>query len=98
MKKIFVLIPLFILTVFIGCSQTSPQTTQPTPAADFIKFETVAHDFGKIATMETAPLILYSLIPARNLSCSKMCHLHVVALFRNGQRNLLPLVQKVPLR
>lgn len=50
MKKILVLIPLFILTVFIGCSQTSPQTPQQTPATDFIKFETVSHDFGKIAT------------------------------------------------
>jgi len=48
MKKIFVLIPLFVLTVFIGCSQTSPQTAQTTPATDFIKFETVAHDFGTI--------------------------------------------------
>jgi hypothetical protein len=49
MKKIFVLIPLFILTVFIGCSQTSPQTAQTTPGGDFIKFEAVTHDFGTIA-------------------------------------------------
>ena len=49
MKKIFVIIPLFILTVFIGCSQTNPQTTQTIVAADFIKFETVTHDFGTIA-------------------------------------------------
>jgi hypothetical protein len=49
MKKIFVIIPLFVLSVFIGCSQTSPQTAQSTPAGDFIKFEAVSHDFGTIA-------------------------------------------------
>lgn len=48
MKKIFVLIPLFVLTVFIGCSQTNPQAAQTTPSTDFIKFETVTHDFGTI--------------------------------------------------
>ena len=48
MKKIFVIIPLFILTVFIGCSQTNPPAAQQTPAADFIKFETVSHEFGTI--------------------------------------------------
>ena len=49
MKKIFAIIPLFVFSIFVGCSQTNQQATQQTPAADFIKFETLSHDFGTIA-------------------------------------------------
>ena len=49
MKKILAIIPLFAFSILIGCSQTNQQPTQvTTPAADFIKFETLSHDFGKI--------------------------------------------------
>ena len=46
MKKIFVFIPALLFTIFVGCSQTNPQTPDQ-PAVD-IKFENTTHDFGTI--------------------------------------------------
>jgi hypothetical protein len=44
MKKIFMLIPIFLISVFIGCSQTTDQVA----AGAEIKFEDSSHDYGTI--------------------------------------------------